>query len=120
MEIDNSRHLCPLSTQKGIQTRIYSKTKFVVVKKTAVSHVQSKVLCKEVKDLLEKEAIEPVPLHQTPRCSFSTLFLVPRECGNLRPIINLIPLNQYLKKQHFKMDSLSKVLNLVKPNDWTI
>ena len=77
------------------------------MKKTAVSHVQTKVLFKEVEDLIEKEAIEPVPLHQTPRCSFSsfsTLFLVPRECGNLRPIINLIPLNQYLRKQHFKMD----------------
>ena len=38
----------------------------------------------------------------------------------MRPIINLRPLNQYLKKQHFEMDTLNKVLNLVKPNDWAI
>ena len=36
----------------------------------------------------------------------------------MRPVINLRPLNQYLKKTHFKMDTLAKVINLVKPNDW--
>ncbi|VDI17093.1 Hypothetical predicted protein [Mytilus galloprovincialis] len=30
------------------------------------------------------------------------------------------PLNKYLRKQHFKMDSLSTVLNLVKQGDWGI
>ena len=38
----------------------------------------------------------------------------------MRPIINLKPLNGYLKKTHFKMDTLSKVLNLVKTGDWAI
>ena len=38
----------------------------------------------------------------------------------MRPVINLRPLNRYLKKEHFKMDTLKKVINLVKPNDWAI
>lgn len=38
----------------------------------------------------------------------------------MRPVINLKPLNGYLKKTHFKMDTLSKVLNLVKTGDWAI
>ena len=35
-------------------------------------------------------------------------------------MLNLRPLNQYLKTKHFKMDTLSKVLNLVKKGDWRI
>ncbi|XP_071133050.1 uncharacterized protein [Mytilus edulis] len=38
----------------------------------------------------------------------------------MRPVINLRPLNGYLQKKHFKMDSLTKVLNIVKPGDWAI
>jgi hypothetical protein len=38
----------------------------------------------------------------------------------MRPVINLKPLNGYLKKTHFKMDTLSKVLNIVKTGDWAI
>ena len=38
----------------------------------------------------------------------------------MRPVINLKPLNGYLTKTHFKMDTLSKVLNLVKTGDWAI
>lgn len=39
---------------------------------------------------------------------------------DLRPIINLRPLNRYMVKKHFKMDTLIKFLNLVNKNDWAI
>jgi len=51
---------------------------------------------------------------------YSTLFLVTRNNGEMRPVINLKPLNQYLWKLHFKMDTITKVLNLVKQGDWAI
>jgi hypothetical protein len=51
---------------------------------------------------------------------YSTLFLVPKKNDKMRPVINLKPLNGYLKKTHFKMDTLSKVLNIVKTGDWAI
>jgi hypothetical protein len=46
--------------------------------------------------------------------SDSTLFLVPKKNDKMRPVINLKPLNGYLKKTHFKMDTLSKVIIFVK------
>ena len=38
----------------------------------------------------------------------------------MRPVINLKPINRYLRKHHFKMDTMQKVLNLVKSGDWAI
>ena len=74
----------------------------------------------EVDKLLQKGAIEPVPLGQMQTGFYSTFFLVTKKTGELRPVINLRPLNRYLRKQHFKMDCLSKVKNLVQLGDWAI
>ena len=70
--------------------------------------------------IIKKGAIEIVPWQDTHKGFYSTFFLVPKKSGGLRPVINLRPLNRYLKKQHFKMDSLSTVLNLVQQGDWAI
>ena len=74
----------------------------------------------EVKNLLEKAAIEPVHFAERHQGFYSTFFLVPKKSGELRAVINLRPLNQYLKTQHFKMDTMKTVLNLVKKGDWAI
>ena len=73
-----------------------------------------------MEDLLRKDAIEMVPLQEINCGFYSTFFLVPKKKGKMRPVINLRPLNKYLRKTHFKMDTLSKVLNLVKPKDGAI
>ena len=61
-----------------------------------------------------------MPLNEIHAGFYSTFFLVPKKNGKLRPVINLRPLNRYLRKTHFKMDTMTKVLNLVKPKDWAI
>jgi hypothetical protein len=68
----------------------------------------------DVYEILE----QPVLNHEKPTGFYSTLFLVPKKNDKMRPVINLKPLNGYLKKTHFKMDTLSKVLNIVKTGDW--
>ena len=90
------------------------------IKQTSVQRENLNILEAEVEDLLRKDAIEMVPFQEINCGFYSTFFLVPKKNGKMRPVINLRPLNKYLRKTHFKMDTLSKVLNLVKPKDWAI
>ena len=90
------------------------------MKETIVPRKNLDILNAEVAELLRKDAIEKVPPNERGCGFYSTFFLVPKKNGKMRPVINLRPLNRYLKKEHFKMDTLKKVINLVKPNDWAI
>ena len=76
------------------------------------------ILMSEVKKILGKAAIEAVPFADRQQGFYSTFFLVTKKTGDYRAVINLRPLNQYLKTQHFKMDTMKTVLNLVKKGDW--
>ena len=76
------------------------------------------ILMSEVKNLLGKAAIEAVPFADRQQGFYSTFFLVTKKTGDYRAVVNLRPLNQYLKTLHFKMDTMKTVLNLVKKGDW--
>ncbi|VDI39259.1 Hypothetical predicted protein [Mytilus galloprovincialis] len=104
----------------GYKLEFLQKPPFQGIKKTVVSTKNLDILNLEINSLLEKGAIEKVPVKERMTGFYSTLFLVPKKNGQMRPVINLKPLNQYLRKQHFKMDTISKVLNLVKQGDWAI
>lgn len=90
------------------------------IRQTRVSAKHTIILLQEVEKLLEKQAIEPVPPAEVRQGFYSTFFLVPKKTGDLRPVINLKPLNQYLQTRHFKMDCMNKVINLAKKGDWAI
>ena len=51
---------------------------------------------------------------------YTRIFLAPKKNGKWRPVINLKPLNQYLKKQHFKMSTPADVIQEVEEDDWLI
>ena len=44
--------------------------------------------------------------------------LVPQKTGDLRPVINLKPLNEFVENIHFKMDNIDLVKNDLKPGDY--
>ena len=71
---------------------------------------------KEIASLLEKKAVVPFPAN-TAMGFTSTFFLAPKKSGEWRPIINLRPLNAYIRPKHFRMETLTTVLQTL-PQGW--
>ena len=80
------------------------------------SSIRGKALEKEFQDLL-KRAIEQAP--QTPGF-YSRLFVVQKDSGAWRPIIDLSTLNTYIASQHFHMETPQSVLRSIRQGDWMI
>ena len=70
------------------------------------------ILEQEVQSLLAKGAICEVPFTQDG--FYSRLFLVPKKDGSMRPVVDLSPLNRFIKTPHFKMEHLTTVQSLLK------
>jgi hypothetical protein len=70
-----------------------------------------------VKDLLETQVIVPVQPREDQ--FVSPFFLVTNNDGSLRGILNVRTLNQdFLRTKKFKMETLLKVLPLIREGDW--
>ena len=106
--------------EEGYKLDFLEKPPHLGIKQTSLSFENTNIIREEVENLLFKNAIEKIPQNEINSGFYSTFFLVPKKTGSMRPVINLRPLNQYIKKAHFKMDTLSTVINLVKPEDWAI
>jgi hypothetical protein len=78
------------------------------------------ITLRKVEELLQKKCIEEVPQKEMNQGFYRTLFLVPKKTGDLRLVINLKPINKYLRKQHFEMDSMKTALNLIRKGDFAI
>ena len=77
----------------------------------------------EISSLREKGAISVVtdPSHSHVQVEFfSTLFLVPKKNGSMRPVINLKALNQWVETPHFKMEGLPTLRDLLRQGDWLV
>ena len=86
---------------------------------TVSRSLQINVMGEEIEALLKKGAIEQV--HGDSPGFFSFLFLVPKkEGGGRRPVINLKPLNAYVKKTPFHMTTLKEVGQSIRHGDWSI
>jgi hypothetical protein len=76
-------------------------------------------LLAEVKALVEKKAVYPLPKTILQPGFSAIFFLAPKKSGEWRPIINLRPLNQFIVPQRFRMESLSCILNANIKGSWT-
>ena len=81
---------------------------------------QSSLILVEVNMLLEKVAITSVRSPSGLKSFYSTLFLVPKKGGQMRPVINLKKLNEWVKPQHFKMEGIGTLRELLKGNEWMV
>ena len=70
----------------------------------------------EVQKLLDKGVVKIV--NTCPNQYLSRIFLVPKKDGSFRPVIDLKPLNQFIAKAHFKMESLAMIRDLLREGDW--
>lgn len=68
----------------------------------------------EIQALLDKGAIEPAA-----GAGFrSRLFTIVKKTGDLRPVLNLRPLNQYVEPASFKMESTKMVCAMIRKKDF--
>ena len=107
----NPRHGC------GLQARTHgSPVQHKVKAPLRFSLTESKKIEAEISELLQKGALTNV----TPDSDqfVSNLFLVPKRDGGSRPVINLKDLNEYLQYNHFKMEGIHLLRDLMRPNDW--
>ena len=106
--------------REGYKLEFIREPLFRGIKETVVSVCQTVSIAKEIDSLLNKNATERVQKKNAMKGLYSTFFLVPKKNGEMRPVINLRPLNRYLVKKHFKMDTMTKILQLVEKGDWSI
>ena len=68
------------------------------------------------KNLLQKVLLKrgTIPLANF----YPTCFSYRRKPVNVRPVVNLKPLNEFVAKIHFKMEGIHLVQDLVKPEDY--
>ena len=76
----------------------------------------SQTLQKEIAGLLSKRVVEEV--HVGGPGFYSRLFLVPKQTGGWRPVLDLSPLNKFLSLTEFKMETPRSVCQAVQPGDW--
>lgn len=81
-----------------------------------VGESQSAVIEAEVHSLLQKNAIEEASVVGF----ISSIFAIPKKSGGFRPVINLRALNKFVVYEHFKMEGIPTVKNLIQPNDWLV
>ena len=63
--------------------------------------------------MLEKHAIEKTTYRE--QGFLSTIFLVPKKrCGGQRPVINLKSLSKFVYTEHFKLEGIHTLKNLLK------
>ena len=67
-----------------------------------------------VDDFVEREIIEPTSYDSNN--FYSTIFPRAKSSGEIRFLANMKPLNRFIQKQHFKMESIHDVINAIQPN----
>ena len=83
-----------------------------------LSQEDSAKVQEEVEQLLGKGAIQKLRPPEAQSGFFSTIFLVPKKEGKMRPVINLKALNCFVEVQHFKMEGMHNLRDLLKTQDW--
>ena len=108
MDFNHNRFLGPSNPLLRLPTRVYKSSSLQVLHLN-LSAWRS-VLEKEIALLLEKKALLPLPPRSTGPGFISTCFLAPKKLNQWWLIINLRPLNAFIRPKRFLMETLRTVL----------
>ena len=80
--------------------------------------VEDKLLIdKQLGELVQKHAVHLVSEHNYNTGFVSNLFVIPKKGDGQRPAFNLRQLNHFIKYEHFKMEGIHMLRDLLKPNN---
>ena len=109
-----------LQVIKGYQLELLSTpTQHLQLPLPRLTQVDQKVLDQEVQELLDKQAVHQISASDTAGF-ISSLFVVPKKDGGNRPVVNLKPLNQFLVYEHFKMEGIHMLRDLLRQGDYMV
>ncbi|XP_064086089.1 uncharacterized protein LOC135201140 [Macrobrachium nipponense] len=80
---------------------------------------KQQILLDLLDQMIEKRAVERVLLTDSPGF-YNRLFLVPKQSGGWRPVLDVSSLNLFVKKESFKMETSQSVLGALRPGDWMV
>ena len=74
-------------------------------------------LAGEVQALLDKAAVEELHPPVSPGF-YGRIFVVPKATGGWRPVLDLSPLNRYLRRIRFRMETAASIRSAIQSGDW--
>ena len=89
-----------------------------ILQVTSLSDGNYKLCDSQVIELLSKRAIHEVPLHSPG--IVSNFFVILKSSGGFRPIFSLKKLNEFITTEHFKIEGLSMLKEIIRENDWLV
>ena len=100
--------------QHGLKLRIVDKPVTNAPFEHPRSIDETAIIDGEIQELLRKQVIEEVA-SDTNTGYYSNLFTNRKNDGTYRTILNLKKFNEYCTTEHFKMESIKNVINMLKP-----
>ena len=106
-----------LQTIQGFQIQfMYPPWQTNQPKELTFSKTETEALQKEITAMQSKQTITKEESRK--KGFFSQMFLVPKKDGGQRPVVNLKRLNSFVKTEHFKMEGIHMLKDLLRPGDW--
>lgn len=72
----------------------------------------------QLRELIQKQVVHLVLEHDYHTGFVSNLFAIPKKGGRQRPVFKVRQINQFIKYEHFKMEGIHMLRDLLKPNDF--